>query len=1174
MIVSVENKNIEFPDDMPPTEIESVIKNEFYPKEQPSVGISMPKVAPEETPPIKEQMKVKKAIEERPAIIAEEIRKRALELQRERMYGTISEEPYSIAQSIRNIPKNMKEITNSFSSLIVGSGMFAYKFGKNLIKDSDRYIATGESDYPETVEQFKPATDLIKAIGYDWQSIFAGETPEEIAKLPAGQALTAMTDYIKEVGLTKTMKYFIRDNPVDAMLLGYSLYRTVGAGTRLSMEGVDALIPKATKFSSKLDEILSTKRTPIIYNIPAEKDGIVSAIKTLEFPREYAKDPLTKYIFEKSFDAMLDNFPTLKSSVSEHKAKKLLNTIRNLYEDANFKERASIHAEIFEQVNKLSKEEQAIAVPYLEGRVSLIDEPSEKFVNFENWYRALVKNTETDLIERGKLTLETVKNRMYQPLAKATGQTTEQVIEQFGNFKPVYVHHTFPKIYSEKTGIHFAETTGQRFKPGFLKKSRGATGYSEDLKEILPKWTSEYIKFKNTEAFINEFTSKFGIKVNIKDIKEVEGGLKVGDTLYKDYKIVAPDGYLSFYKQKVDFYKEVSKRMETATFDEAIGDVLSETIVSKGAAGISKAEKLIEDRVAEALTTRGFSSGETAQMINRIKSGEATETIIKETIIKKGIAREDVENLFQGVIKEFVGVSKNKPVYLIPKAMSKELESFAAPFMGSQKAQDVVRLLVDKPTQVWKDSVLSLTPRWVKNNVVGDIIFNTFEGVGPLSYSRAFKTIYKDTIPDELLSASFANVMKYNPKLGSTAQTTIGGLVDSLYKTKVVEGIAKIKDTGYALNTMFEQPFVRALYVKLAREKAISILKSEGLSPNEVNILNKMRAIKGNSELVAPLVSKVQETLPVFNLTGNWERKYIRRFVPFYNWYKFMIQYSSKLPKNHPFKTVGARGLGEFSENQREETFKEYFPFMQREIEDNGIPERFGHLWPVGEIGTKETSFFNARGLNVFTTIEDFANLDIINMMSPVIIIPLEQITGKAVFGDRDFKSGEEGIEFTYDGVKYNDFEKVRPPLVDHILSQFPQYSLLKQMLVPARQWDTGTVLNPDPILDPITGEYKYPIDNIEKILNYSGIDKKTLDVREVWNKYQQRKWQALGKAAQKYQSKIQTALSFEDIRGIVNEIKKDTVLWSKIQEEMKSDILYKKEQSKELMQKIKAEEK
>ena len=497
--------------------------------------------------------------------------------------------------------------------------------------------------------------------------------------------------------------------------------------------------------------------------------------------------------------------------------------------------------------------------------------------------------------------------------------------------------------------------------------------------------------------------------------------------------------------------------------------------------------------------------------------------------------------------------------------MTGELESLATPFMGSQKAQHIVRLVVDKPTQVWKDSVLGLSPRWIKNNIVGDVILNSFEGVGPLSYSRAFRTIYKDCIPDELLSASFANVMKYNPKLGSTAETAVGTWVQKCIDSKVFSKAGKAKDFGYALNTMLEQPFVRSLYIKIARDKAISLCKIEGLKANEVNILNKMRVIKGDAKLLEPIVSKVKETLPVFNLLGNFERKYIRRFVPFYNWYKFMAIYGIKLPAKHPFKLAGARGLGALAEENRESVFKKYFPFIAREISETGIPNRFDHLWPVGEPGEKETTFFNSRGTNPFTTISDFANLDLVNTFSPVIKIPLEQMTGRQTFSDMEYKTGEEGVVVSRDGVKYFDFEKARPPLFEHIASQFPQYQLLDQMLVPARQWETGTILNPDPILDPITGEYKYPIKSVERLVNMLGIDRKTLDVQKTYYQYIARKHGSI----KQYFLKHGQNVSLREIKEYFGELVMDDKTIEQIKKEIKWKAEYEASLKLERMQTI-----
>jgi hypothetical protein len=816
--------------------------------------------------------------------------------------------------------------------------------------------------------------------------------------------------------------------------------------------------------------------------------------KVVEFERKYSDDILTKYIFEKTFDAALEKFPALKESFATHKAKKLINTMRNLSDEANFHERSRMHKEIYGEINKLSKEEQAIIVPYLEGRAQLINESSEQFKNFEHWYRSLVNEHEAHLWKVGKLPQN--RDRLYQPLAKATNQSIEQVMADLGTFTPVYVHHTFPEMFDAKMSIHFADTTGKRFQPGFMKKCQGVQGYSENFKEILPKYTSEYIKFKHTEKFITDFTEKFGIKANLKDVKVVKDGLQLDGKFYAGYKVIAPDGYLSYYRGRIDLQREILKGMENATFDEAVGDIL---------AGIKLP------------------------------------------------------------MKEYIGVSKNKIVYLIPEKMVGELESFATPIFGSQKAQNIVRLVVDKPTQVWKDSVLAISPRWIKNNVMGDIIFNTFEGVGPLSYSRAFRTIYKDCIPDELLKASFANVMKYNPKLGNTAKTAIGGYVQKIGESWGGKAWTSVTDTGYALNTMFEQPFVRALYIKLAREQAVKYLKVGKMPRTEANILARMRVIKGDELLLRPLVKKVQQILPVFNLMGNFGRKYARRFVPFVNWYKFMLMYGANLPVKHPFKLVGARGHGALCEEHREQVFKDYFPFMEREIEGAGIPARFDHLWPIGQPGDKMAKFFNVRGANPFTTIQDFVELDFMNMMSPIITVPQEQITGRSTFGNRKFESGEAGITVTHKGVEYREFEKIRPSLVDHIMSQLPQYSLLKKWLVPARQWDTGTVLNPDPILNPDTGEYVYPIESLEKILNMLGVDQKTMDIQKVWHQYQTRKAQALGRALTKHREH----LSFDDIRGILNELQTDTKLWEKLRNEMDEKAYYNEEKSREFMEKL-----
>ena len=1123
---------------------------------------SMPKDAPAVTPVPKEQTKVYGMLEGMPSPMRTEIEKSAIQRQREKEFGVIKKAPsFQLSEAISNIPENISDIIKETGSLLMNIGRLSGKATGAYFGD----VFDPMSDGKRMREFTKPAREAIDTI------------KEEGIGSVAKKAIKPIKEDIKTKGFWNSVGQFVEERPVDTLLIGQALKTAVGSGVRLTAQTTRKAIPEGVKVGDKLDVFLSTERTPVVFEMPVEilpksKGGVApksettfKVAKAIEFPREYSKDPFTKYIFQKSFDSILNKFPKAKQALAEHKSNKLIDGLRTTYDNANFTERVKIQGEVMKQINTLSKEERAVVVPYLEGRVALISEPSETFKKFENWYRDLSGKIQADLSTASKLSPEVIQARLYQPLEKATGLTKEQIIGELGDFTPAYVHHAFPDIYSTKMGTFFADTTGKRYKPGFLKKSKGVGGYSENLKEILPKWTAEYVKFKNTEAFLSDFTQKFGIPVNIKNVKNVSGGFQVGGRVYKGYKIVAPDGFLSFYKGKIDFYKEVSNRLTKMDFDEAIGEVIKETTLSGAPVeGITRQTQIVVDRVKEALKARGFAQGEVEQMINRVKStGGNGQTIIREKLIKSGMKKEDVENLFLGMKKEFVGVSKNKPVYLVPDNITKHLESYATPLFGSQKIQNTVKLVYDKPVQIWKDSVLAASPRWIKNNVIGDIIFNSTEGVGPLSYGRSFTSTYKDLIPDELIGASFANTMKYNPQLGMAARSTIGGLIDDLYKTKPVKGISKAKDFGYALNSMFEKPFVRSLYINLARKKAKDLLMVAKKPVTEESILGKLAEIKNSSTLNKPIINKVKETLPVFDLTGNFERKYLKRLMPFYNWYKFMIQYSAKLPFNHPFKTVGARGLGALSEDQREEAFKQSFPYMSREVEESGIPDRFDNLWPVGKTDTDgKAIFFNARGFNVFTTVEDLTKGNLLNMTSPLVKIPIERATGRESFTGREYKTGEEGIGF-------KGKEKQLPSLGEHFLKQFPQYELLKQTLVPARQYDTGTLFNPDPILDKITGEYKYPIESLERLLNYSGIDKKTLDIRKVWDNYQQQKATAIGQTFQKYQSKADTALSFKEVKELFDNIKRDKNKWSLIVNEVKENALQKAKEKKELINKV-----
>lgn len=1025
-----------------------------------------------------------------PTETADEVRKKAIEAMRIRKYGAIKQDHPSLIRAIGNVPKNLGEIVNSFSSLIVGIPIIAFQTAKEVIsreREKLELMAGGRIPTPEEVE-------------YTYTRPYYLE--ERAGEL--GKALKESYGRFKEDPLL-TAGFFAEENPLDVLMLGAAGYQLAG----LALRGVGK--------AAQIQSLVSKARAPLkIGNIAVE--------------REFAKNPLTRMFIQQPFDAVMDRYPVFKDALIKYKGGKMVTAMRNTYEELNFTERVRLHKEVYENIEKLSKAERQIALSFLEGRLhfrkelpgdiqGLVDlSKAEKVIrapeeqiskfggapskwgrgsenvnyqrvrDFEAWYRGFQEKIKNGFKLDEKMTADQLENVLYKPIEIETGLSRAVIKEELGDFIPVYVHHYFPWKTKDRLGVHFAETTGKRYTPGMLKKRKGVKGYSEDLAEVLPRMASSYVKWKNNQAFLGEFLDTFGLPVNLRKIKVTKEGLKVGDQLYANHKIVAPDGYLRFYKGEIDIWKEITKRMDDATdFDEALIDTLLNAKLQIGS-----------------------------------------------------------------IKKDYLSATKNIKVYLVPDEAVKKLETMATPVFGTQERQAIVKLAYDLPVQFWKDSVLSITPRWIKNNVMGDIIFNTFEGVGPLSYARGFVGKYKDAIPDELLRASFANVMKYNPKLGKAEETLIGQYVKAMGETRPAKILSSVKDVGYGINTSCEQPFVRALYINIARKKAKELLKTDGIPINQESILTKMLEIKGSAELSKPLIKKVKETLPVFNLMGDFGRKYGRRAMPFLNWYKFMLKYGATLPERHPFKLVGARGLAALTEKEREEAFRQYFPYMADTIErEGGIPKRFDGLWPISkDPETGEGIFFNARGLNPFETLTDIMTFRVFSMMSPIIKVGVERSIGRDSFTGQKFDTPTP-IEITPDG-KVEEIERSLPAFFTHIARQFPQFQLIEQFVTPAKQYSTGTVFNPKPKLDPITGEPKYPINAMDKLLNYIGIDRKTIDVEEWLYKHYERLRQ---KMAETHKNLLfdPDALSPEEHVLILQEILLDPEIRQRIENAMRS---------------------
>ncbi len=259
-----------------------------------------------------------------PSEISFELKREAIHKMRTRKYGAIKQDYPSFIRAVQNIPENFLDIINSFSSLIVGIPVIAYQHAKEVITRSGE-----KARLPVTTEE---------ELRYMYRPYYVEERGKELY-----QGMKEEYQRFKENPLL-TAGFFAEKHPLDALLIAGVGYSATGAALR------------AGGRAAGIGALTSRVRQPLnIANIVVE--------------RQFAKNPLTKAFVQKPFDAILNRYPQFKDALIRYKGGKLTTDMRNTYEELNFTERVKLHKEVYENIEKMSKKERDLMIPYLEGRL-------------------------------------------------------------------------------------------------------------------------------------------------------------------------------------------------------------------------------------------------------------------------------------------------------------------------------------------------------------------------------------------------------------------------------------------------------------------------------------------------------------------------------------------------------------------------------------------------------------------------------------------------------------------------------------------------------------------------------------------------------------------------------------------------------------------------------------
>jgi len=268
-------------------------------------------------------------------------------------------------------------------------------------------------------------------------------------------------------------------------------------------------------------------------------------------------------------------------------------------------------------------------------------------------------------------------------------------------------------------------------------------------------------------------------------------------------------------------------------------------------------------------------------------------------------------------------------VYAIPASVGKKLAA------AYTEAPAWVRNLYDPLSGAWRFSVLALRPAWVFNNILGNIVFSTLEGVAPRHYLMALTKQFQAKTPDELngigLTAQESDAFRmvgaesrgplgeFFDWLGSkpssapaefnTAGDVARGVGTALDPRRIGNLLSRFGDAMRTFNNNVEDFYRRAAFMKEA-EKITSkkyLLRTGNSFFKAYSLLDELDTMQPQDVKLA--VARVNAFQNDYSALSPMQRAYVRRVVPFWSFLKHQLRLLTGLPMDYPGRATMLQGL-------------------------------------------------------------------------------------------------------------------------------------------------------------------------------------------------------------------------------------------------------------------------
>lgn len=344
--------------------------------------------------------------------------------------------------------------------------------------------------------------------------------------------------------------------------------------------------------------------------------------------------------------------------------------------------------------------------------------------------------------------------------------------------------------------------------------------------------------------------------------------------------------------------------------------------------------------------------------------------------VREAVLSGDIERLNQ------LGVQR------VPSAFGKR---FTSNFAGTHPA---MRFFFDRPLDVWRALTLNLRPAWMVNNLVGNNLMYFLRHPG--GAGEYLQTLLRTERGEDKVRQLWKWTIKH-PTIRRKYESLFNEIAPEIHSSGLYATQTRVTNPGVYQSILDRSATVRAAKkLGLAAKAVSSPLRAFGRgvtfferhiaedAPREAAMLRELKPLVGKFKKagmsteqalksldprdVELAVDRVNDALGDFNSLSATERRVVRRFIPFWSWYRVIVTVSGKFAARYPGRVLLLHAIAQ-----------------QAKDEDKNLPSWLKGEIQLGPVKGGVQPVLTTAGINPYQTLPQVATENPASLLNPFI---------------------------------------------------------------------------------------------------------------------------------------------------------------------------------------------